>query len=430
MKRGASAARWSGLGLGLALALALSAGGALSQTAALLPNGVQQYSDQNGSPLAGGSVCFYQPGTLTPKTTWLDPFQQTANATPCVGLNAAGEAIVYGSGQYRQRVLDQNGNLVWDQLTYGTVLPATGAYITGPSISTVGNVPGFTNTTGTAVGNTYGVGTAANDLVQLTSAGALPAVSAVNLTNLPTTILRDYIAGLVLSNDSTAPNTVLDIAAGQTVDSTNSVYVTLGSFTKSIAGPWASGAGANGMGTGLTVQNSTWYHVFVIVNAGITDVYFDTSVTAANAPAGTTAFRRVGSFETNGSAQIIAFKQDGDLFEWATPTVDYSTSDPGTSAVTVTLNVPLGVLVTAIENVVGGNFYTYLSDLATNDLAPSNTAAPLAVNGSAGGGTIATQVQVHTNVASQIRLRISSSGGGQTPYLATTGWIDHRGKDN
>ncbi|MGH9450212.1 MAG: hypothetical protein ACRD11_06665, partial [Terriglobia bacterium] len=45
---------------------------------------------------------------------------------------------------------------------------------------------GVANSTGAAWGTSYGVGTAANDLVQLDSSGRLPAVSAVNLTNFPT----------------------------------------------------------------------------------------------------------------------------------------------------------------------------------------------------------------------------------------------------
>lgn len=103
----------------IAVALLLSlATPALAQLAILLPPGEQQFTDGNGAPLAGGSVGFYIPSTLTPKTTWADPGQASSNTNP-VPLDASGRAIIFGSGQYREIVKDALGNTIWDQLTYG-----------------------------------------------------------------------------------------------------------------------------------------------------------------------------------------------------------------------------------------------------------------------------------------------------------------------
>jgi hypothetical protein len=85
-------------------------------TATLLPNAKQQFLDGNGKPLAGGSVYFYIPNTSTFKSTWQDPAQTILNTNPVI-LDAAGEAIVWGSGVYRQVVYDVDGNLIWDQIT-------------------------------------------------------------------------------------------------------------------------------------------------------------------------------------------------------------------------------------------------------------------------------------------------------------------------
>lgn len=87
--------------------------------ATLLPNAVAQFVDANGTPLAGGSVYFYIPNTTSPKTTWKDAGLVAQNANP-VPLDAAGEAIIFGSGVYRQQVFDASGNLIWDQLTAST----------------------------------------------------------------------------------------------------------------------------------------------------------------------------------------------------------------------------------------------------------------------------------------------------------------------
>jgi hypothetical protein len=89
---------------------------AFAQTATLLPNGEQQFFDNNGNPLSAGSVYFYSPNTTTFLTTWQNANQTVVNTNPVV-LDAAGRAIIYGVGTYRQVVFDSLGNLVWDQPT-------------------------------------------------------------------------------------------------------------------------------------------------------------------------------------------------------------------------------------------------------------------------------------------------------------------------
>lgn len=87
--------------------------------ATLLPSAELQFCDSNGKPLAGGKVYFYIPNTTTPKNTWQDPQQTILNPNPVV-LDAAGRAIIWGAGTYRQQVYDQFGNLIWDQITEDT----------------------------------------------------------------------------------------------------------------------------------------------------------------------------------------------------------------------------------------------------------------------------------------------------------------------
>jgi hypothetical protein len=89
-------------------------------TATLLPNAKQTFLDGNGKPLAGGSVYFYIPNTSTFKSTWQDSGQTILNTNPVI-LDSSGEAVIYGSGTYRQVVLDVHGNLIWDRITEGPV---------------------------------------------------------------------------------------------------------------------------------------------------------------------------------------------------------------------------------------------------------------------------------------------------------------------
>lgn len=90
-----------------------------ASAATLLPNGEQTFLDAGGAPLAGGKVYFYAPGTTTPKNTYQDSLQAISNLNP-VALDAAGRAIIYGNGAYRQVVKDALGNVIWDQITADT----------------------------------------------------------------------------------------------------------------------------------------------------------------------------------------------------------------------------------------------------------------------------------------------------------------------
>jgi len=122
----------------------------------LIPNAKAQFIDQNGLPLASGTVGFYFPGTLNPKPTYQDAAGTIANTNPVL-LDSRGQAIIWGSGVYRQIVKDASGVTIWDQITedpnsglIGNMTNArwvAGASYTDPSGSTPGTfVPGTTTT--------------------------------------------------------------------------------------------------------------------------------------------------------------------------------------------------------------------------------------------------------------------------------------------
>lgn len=102
--------------LAVSLGFHLHAGYAQTGTAGILPNAKTTYVDANGNPLSSGKVYFYSPGTTTAKTTWQDINKTTPNTNP-VNLDAAGRALIWGDGTYRQIVYDRNNNLQWDQTT-------------------------------------------------------------------------------------------------------------------------------------------------------------------------------------------------------------------------------------------------------------------------------------------------------------------------
>lgn len=93
---------------------------ALAQ-ATLLPNAVQSYTKDDGTPAASGSIDYYVPSTTTRKNTWRDSGKTQLNPNPVL-LDAAGRpdsngAGTYGDGIYRQILKDADGNVIWDAVT-------------------------------------------------------------------------------------------------------------------------------------------------------------------------------------------------------------------------------------------------------------------------------------------------------------------------
>ncbi len=115
----------------------------IAPAAGLLPQGIVQFLDANGAPLAGGSVTFYEPNTTTLATVWGDPNKSVALQNP-VPLNAGGwpstgGAIceIYGDAQYSMLVLDSYGNTVW------------GPVLTQDCVSLINEITGGAGSVGT-----------------------------------------------------------------------------------------------------------------------------------------------------------------------------------------------------------------------------------------------------------------------------------------
>lgn len=245
--------------------------------------------------------------------------------------------------------------------------------------------------------------------------------------------LRLYLSGMNLSNDATSPNTVLGVGTGTCMDFLNTTMIKFtSSISKSTGASFSPGSGQGGMGKGLTIANSTWYHVYAFMAQTGPDVYFDTSASAANIPIAGAPYRRLGSFRTSGAAAILAFTQVGDYFRMSASTLDVNTTNPGTAAVTSTLTVPTGVQVMANINVglvadAGSGNSIYVSDLAASDEAPSPTAAPLGTFRAGASFNQQANVFVMTNTSGQIRYRVDNSTASVIVRIATLGWTDMRG---
>jgi hypothetical protein len=246
------------------------------------------------------------------------------------------------------------------------------------------------------------------------------------------------VGGCFMSNSGGDPTNDIDVSVGARFSDdaafASRTWISLASaLTKQLDAAWAVGTNQGMRATGAAIANGT-YHIFLIMrpDTGVVDIAADTSATGANIPANTnsayTKKWRIGSILRE-SATIIPFVQDQTYFRRKATILDVSAVNPGTSAVTRTLSVPLGLNIFANINgsiaSAGSGGVAYLSDLAVNDEAASATAAPLATVG-AGAATQNAMWNglIRTNTSGQIRSRLNASGADTTLLIATLGWVD------
>lgn len=248
----------------------------------------------------------------------------------------------------------------------------------------------------------------------------------------PPVPLKNYFAGYVMS--TAGSSATMAIASGQASDSTNATYITLASSISKTTSAWAVGSGNGGLDTG-SIANTTWYHFYAIrrPDTSVVDVVFSTNATSPTLPANYTQFRYLGSGLTNGSAQWVLFSQLGDMVLWDAAVVSFDAVNPGTAAVTRTVQTPLGVKTLANLSVgtyggTSGSLHAIFSSLDVSDQAPQlgGTAALTGFNSfGPATGTVAWAIaeqNVRTNTSSQIRTRLSASSTNDRIGCITRGF--------
>ena len=229
-------------------------------------------------------------------------------------------------------------------------------------------------------------------------------------------VLRGYIGGLTLSNDSGTPNSKIDVSAGGAMDDTNAFMLSLPSTVVNFGTN-----GANGLDT-LSPAPSTWYHIFAIGTPGaVTTAGLASTSLTPSMPATYTLKRRIGSVLTDASAHILAFTQNGDLFQLATEVRDVNASTGGNKTLP---SVPLGIQVQwqgRIDGNASGSQPWGISVLPTTMTWVGSTVIS---NNTFGASA---PLSVMTNTSQQVQVTLVNSVG--TYDLWTIGWIDRRGRD-
>ena len=81
----------------------------------LMPLPKMRFTDNNGNPLIGGKVFFFEAGTNTPKNTFNDSTGLIPNTNPVI-LDSRGEASIWlGGGYYKVQLKTSSDVVVWTQ---------------------------------------------------------------------------------------------------------------------------------------------------------------------------------------------------------------------------------------------------------------------------------------------------------------------------
>lgn len=242
-----------------------------------------------------------------------------------------------------------------------------------------------------------------------------------------------WISGLQLSHGTDTEHDIT-VVAGKARNDADTVDMALASaLTKQADATWAGGTDAGGMASGESLPTSGTIHVWLIKNptSGDVDVMFNDNASSGlspTLPSGYTVKRRIGSYRTDDSANILNGDWWGSgnvrTFMYDLPILDVADLSAPTSAETITLSVPSGIIVKALTNLsdVKGGVGTanpYMSSLTSTDIAPAlnPNASQVAPSSYGGGGVVA----VFTSASSQCRVRCVNAN---YLYVSTIGWED------
>ena len=278
--------------------------------------------------------------------------------------------------------------------------------------------------------------TAAGDVMIVVSDGSSNArvASYQRAASAPASGLpKGYLYGLTLSNNASDATNDIDIAAGEAMDATGFYKMALASsITKRLDASWAVGTGNGGLDTG-TIANA-WYYLWLIARSdtGVVDVLFSASASSPTMPANYDYKRRIGAVYRTGGA-LKAFKQVDDRFMWLVPVLDASTTNPGTSAVSKTLTVPVvrvdvDIAVYLVDSSPSLGNFIYVSSPDQTDSVPGPGAIfSVSITGGASTELASGQLRVSTATGA-IRYRVYASDADVAVYILTCGWWDSRGK--
>lgn len=206
-----------------------------------------------------------------------------------------------------------------------------------------------------SAGAASGVALAASQVIGRGSSGDVAAIGlAPSALAMDTTTIRvvgscTSFVNLKTFNNTTTPNSKMDITADEVVVKNSSGYaVCLSSVSETVD---ITVSGASGLDTG-SEASSTWYYIYIIWDGTNVNALLSTSATAPTMPSGYTYKKLVGAVYNNGSSNFYTTKSFGNMVH-ISPV--FALNGAG---VTTLGSLSLTACVPAIAVRCGGNTYT------------------------------------------------------------------------
>ncbi len=246
--------------------------------------------------------------------------------------------------------------------------------------------------------------------------------------------------GLTLSNDTTSPTSVLDIAAGGAADISATAYMRLVSaMKKNVTAGWTAGTTNGALDTG-SWASSTFYYVHLIYDAASAAVDVLTSLSYSNPvlPGGYTNFAPIGAILSDASGHVTVFTQDGDDFLFTNSITSLNAVAAQAASQLITLAVPTGTKVRArYRATLAANDSSGTAELSIlftspdeSDQTPSTYDGPASLSLGAYNGVVVAasgEFETRTNISGQIRLRANANYTGSQISVQTCGFKLKRG---
>jgi hypothetical protein len=193
-------------------------------------------------------------------------------------------------------------------------------------------------------------------------------------------------------------------------------------LTKQIDAAWAAGNNAGGL-LPVSLLANTSYHLFLIRkdSDGSIDAGFDNTINCANTPSGYTAYRRIRSYVTDASANIIQTVQNGDEFNMTEIVVknsSFNVTQTLFTALALGFPVKVKVRVRVLSTSGGADLQITTGSSSTGQMIR----AAAVYNASEGNGF----GELMTNSSGQ--LYQIYSGNITSPSVWVSGWTDTRGR--
>ncbi|MBY3227693.1 hypothetical protein [Rhizobium laguerreae] len=172
------------------------------------------------------------------------------------------------------------------------------------------------------------------------------------LSKADSSAVGDFVVGLILSNNSSSPNTHVDFAAGSARSGSRFVSNS-SSIKKRMNGTFAAGPGAGGLDTGSVAANATYFTYALRKDGDQTfDVVLSTSATIAGVNTalltGYTIVKCIGVVLTDASSNIRPFiLYPRDEYTFVTPVKDAVSEPISSTSALLALTVPNGTRVKA-----------------------------------------------------------------------------------